>query len=148
MRKGFWLVLVLIVAVGLVLYVEPFRGSPPEPDVSVNGTDIGVTSGSYCWNGLLIDQCADSTYTTPLDMTADQTPAVVKPGEKIEVAFNDGPAPERIQTEQWLKDGTNKTVQLKNEQLTVPNKKGLYIYHVYGWWKQGDGNVAFSVQVK
>lgn len=69
MRKGFWLV--LIVAVGLVLYVEPFRGSPPEPDVSVNGTDIGVTSGSSCWHSLLNSKCVDLIYTTPFDMTAD-----------------------------------------------------------------------------
>ncbi len=147
MRKGFWLVL-LIVVVGLVLYVEPFRGSPPEPDVSVNGRNIGVTSGSSCWHSLLNSKCIDLSDTTPLDMAADQTPTVVKPGQKIEVAFNDGPAPERIQTEQWLKDVRTKTVQLKNEDLTVPTEKGLYIYHVSAWWKKGDGNVAFSVQVK
>ncbi|MDI3235763.1 hypothetical protein QK289_12155 [Exiguobacterium antarcticum] len=146
MRKRLWLV--LIVVVGLILYFEPFRGSPPEPDISVNGADIRVTSGSYCWNGLLISQCADTVYSTPLEMTEKQTPTVVKPGTIIEVAFNDGPPPQRTKAEQWLKDGTNKTVQLKNEQFTAPNKKGLYIYHVYGWWRQGDGNVAFAVQVK
>ncbi|MGX8177194.1 hypothetical protein ACWS7L_06850 [Exiguobacterium artemiae] len=146
MRKGFWLVLLL--AVGLILYVEPFRGAPPEPDVSVNGTDIDVTSGSSCWRSLLNSKCIDLTSSTPLEMTAKQKATVVKPGAIIKVAFNDGPAPQRTKIEHWLKDVTNKTVQLKNEQLTAPNKKGLYIYHVYGWWKQGDGNVAFSVRVK
>lgn len=146
MRKGLWIGLLVIV--GLILFLEPFRGSPPEPDVSVQGKDIEVTSGSYCWNGLFISQCADTVYSTPLEMTAKHTPAVVEPGATIEVAFNDGPSPERIKSERWLEDGTNKTVQLKNERLTVPNKPGRYIYHIYGWWKQGDGNVAFIVEVK
>ncbi|MCT4780859.1 MULTISPECIES: hypothetical protein [Exiguobacterium] len=146
MRKGFWLILLLVG--GLILYFEPFRGAPPEPDVSVNGSKIDVTSGSSCWRSLLNSKCVDLSYSTPLDMTANQTPVVVTPGEKIEIVFNDGPTPERIKTEQWQKDGTNKTIQLKKEQFTAPNKKGLYIYHVYGWWKQGDGNVAFPVRVK
>ncbi|WP_026828293.1 hypothetical protein [Exiguobacterium artemiae] len=147
MKKRFWLVL-LIVVVGLTLYFEPFRGSPPEPDVSVNGREIDVTSGSSCWNSLLNSKCIDLSDTTPLDMTAEQTPTVVKPSEKIDVAFTNGSAPTRIKAEQWQKGDTKKTIQLKNEQLTAPNKKGLYIYHVYAWWKQGDGNVAFSIRVK
>ena len=146
MKKRFWLVLLLIV--GLMLYLEPFRGTPPEPDVSVNGTDIAVTSGSSCWNSLLNSKCIDLSDSTPLDMTAEQTPTVVKPGQKIEVAFNDGPAPERIKAEQWQKDDTKKTIRLNNEQITAPDQKGVYPYHVYAWWKKGDGNVAFPVQVK
>ncbi|MDX1258900.1 hypothetical protein [Exiguobacterium sp. K1] len=146
MKKRFWLVLLLIV--GLMLYLEPFRGTPPEPDVSVNGTDIAVTSGSSCWNSLLNSKCIDLSDSTPLDMTAEQTPTVVKPGQKIEVAFNDGPAPERIKAEQWQKNDTKKTIRLKNEQITAPDQKGVYTYHVYAWWKKGDGNVAFPVQVK
>ena len=94
--------------VGLILFFEPFRGSPPEPDVSVQGKDIEVTSGSYCWNGLFIRQCADTVYSTPLEMTAKHTPTVVEPGATIEVAFNDGPSPERIKSERWLEDGTKK----------------------------------------
>lgn len=146
MKKRFWLVLLLVV--GLMLYLEPFRGTPPEPDVSVNGTDIAVTSGSSCWNSLLNSKCIDLSDSTPVDMTASQTPTVVKPGQKIEIAFNDGPAPERIKAEQWQKNDTKKTIRLKNEQITAPGQKGLYIYHVYAWWKKGDGNVAFPVQVK
>jgi len=146
MKKRFWLVLLLIV--GLMLYLEPFRGTPPEPDVSVNGTDIAVTSGSSCWNSLLNSKCIDLSDSTPLDMTAEQTPTVVKPGQKIEVAFNDGPAPERIKAEQWQKNDTKKTIRLKNEQITAPDQKGVYTYYVYAWWKKGDGNVAFPVQVK
>lgn len=146
MKKRFWLI--LLVVVGLTLYFEPFRGSPPEPDVSVNGRDIAVTSGSSCWNSLLNSKCIDLSDTTPLDMTAGQTPIVVKPGEKIDVAFTDGPAPTRIKAEQWQKGDTKKTIRLKNEQITAPDQKGLYIYHVYAWWKQGDGNVAFPIQVK
>ena len=67
--------------------------------------------------GLFIRQCADTVYSTPLEMTAKHTPTVVEPGATIEVAFNDGPSPERIKSERWLEDGTNKTVQLKNERV-------------------------------
>ncbi|MDW2885381.1 hypothetical protein [Exiguobacterium artemiae] len=146
MKKRFWLVLLLVV--GLMLYLESFRGTPPEPDVSVNGTDIAVTSGSSCWKSLLNSKCIDLSETIPLDMTAEQTPTIVKPGEKIDVAFNDGPSPTRIKAEQWQKGDTKKTIRLKNEQITAPSQKGLYIYHVYAWWKKGDGNVAFPVLVK
>ncbi|OIN66573.1 hypothetical protein BLD48_09640 [Exiguobacterium sp. KRL4] len=146
MRKGFWLILLLVG--GLILFFEPFRGAPPEPEVTVKGTSLETTSGSYCWHSLLRGQCVDYIYTTPLDMTAKQTPTVIKPGAIIDVTYNDGPTPKRIKVEEWQQNGTRKKVRLKDNQLTVPTEKGLYTYHVSAWWGKGDGNVAFLIDVK
>lgn len=147
MRKLFWMLL-LVVLGGLILFFEPFRGAPPEPEITVNKTTLETTSGSYCWHSLLRGQCVDYIYTTQLEMTAKQQPTRVEPGAKIHVVYSDGPTPSHIKTEEWQTGGEHRTIKLTNDQLTVPSKKGLYTYHVSSKWKKGDGNVAFSVEVK
>lgn len=146
-RRTIRLIVILLV-IGLIFIIEPFRNQPPLPDVSVGNQTIPTQQGSYCWHGLIRGQCVDYIYTNPLEMTEKLKPTVVQPESPITIAFHDGPAPDDLKIEQWQDAETRQTVTLHDEQLKAPDARGIYVYHVLADWEQGDGNSAFVIEVK
>lgn len=66
----FQILIILVLLVIAAVIIEPFRMEPPTPEVTVNGKEIFITQGSYCWHGIIFAQCADFIHTTPLDMAS------------------------------------------------------------------------------
>lgn len=139
------LLIVVLVITAIVIF-EPFRSEPPAPKITVNGEDIPTTQGSYCWNGLLFAQCVDFIYSTPLEMAEKHTPTKVMPKEKIKVDFKKEPDSRKI--ELWTSETEIKNISLKDDFFYAPEEKGVYVYHISSWWKQGDGNDAFWIEVQ
>lgn len=137
---------IVVLIIAAIFIFEPFRTEPPAPHITVNGKDIPATQGSYCWNGLLFAQCVDFIYSTPFEMTGNHTPTKVLPKEKIEVDFKKEPDSGTI--ELWTSETKSETILLENGSFSAPEEKGVYVYHIFSWWKQGDGNYAFSIEVK
>lgn len=81
-------------------------------------------------------------------MTRKHKPIVVSPNDKITIDFKRNPNSETLLVEQWFEEHKQKEIELDDGSLLVPAEKGIYVYHIYAWWKQGDGNYAFSVEVK
>ena len=141
------LIIIGLVVIGIFIF-EPFRSEPPTPKVTAGDVDIPVTQGSFCWNGLLSVQCVDKIYTSPLDMAAKHKPTGVIPTEEISITFKKDPLEGTMEVEQWADENNIKDIEIKNDIITVPEEKGVYVYHVRANWKQGDGNYAFSIEVK
>lgn len=136
---------VLILAIAII---EPFRMEPPTPKVTVNGEEIPTTQGSYCWHGMIFAQCADFIHTTPLDMAEEHDPTSVSPQQNIGIDFFREPLDGTLEIEQWIDEDNSKEIELIHDSITIPQEKGIYVYHITALWKEGDGNYAFSVIVE
>lgn len=98
--------------------------------------------------GLLSGRCEDTIYASPIEMTRKHTPTIVSPNDKITIDFKRDPNSETLLVEQWFDEQKQAEIELEDGSFLVPSEKGIYVYHVFAWWKQGDGNFAFSVEVK
>lgn len=146
-KKNFILVILVVLVIAIIVF-EPFRSEPYKPDVSANGSHIPTTLGSYCWMGILRAQCVDYIYTTPIEMAQKHNPTIVSPKEKITINFKKEPISGTLKIEKWTDENNIENVELQNDLITVPEAKGVYVYHVLARWKKGDGNYAFSIEVK
>ncbi len=146
-RKIFTVIIIIgSIIIGLFA-CELFSSSPPTPTVTAGDTKIPTTQGSYCWNGLFSAQCVDKVYTSPIDMAKEHKPTVVSPSEEIKIDFKKEPLAETMKVEQWIDEKYEK-LEVKNNSIVIPKEKGVYVYYVLANWKEGDGNYAFSVEVK
>ncbi|PFA66742.1 hypothetical protein CN378_13545 [Bacillus sp. AFS015802] len=137
----------IIAVFAIILFIiQPFRTSPPTPNVTAGEIFIPTDEGSYCWNGLFSGHCVDKEYSSVVAMAGEEKPTVVSPGEKITVKFNK--KPQKIDAEQWIGEEEVTRVELKDHMLLVPEQKGVYVYHLVAHWRQGDGSYVFSVEVK
>ncbi|MEH6945088.1 hypothetical protein V7014_25245 [Bacillus sp. JJ722] len=141
------IIIIGLVVIGLFVF-EPFRSEPPTPTVTVGNTKIATTQGSYCWNGLLSAQCVDKIYTSPLDMAKEHKPTVVSPNEEIKFDFKKEPIAETLEVEKWIDKDNIENIEVKNNSIVAPKEKGIYVFHILADWEQGDGNYAFSIEVK
>ena len=144
------LIIVLIV-IGLIViglfFFEPFRSEPPTPTVTVGETTIPTTQGSYCWKGLLFAQCVDFVYTSSLEMAKEHKPTVVSPNEEIKIDFKKEPIVETLRVEKWIDKDNLEIYEVKNNSIVAPKEKGIYVFHIFANWEQGDGNYVFSIEV-
>lgn len=135
------------VAIGLFVF-EPFRSEPPKPTIRAGNATIPTTQGSYCWNGLLLAKCEDFAYTSPLEMAKEHRATVVSPNEEIKIDFKIEPFAETLRIEKWIDKDNIEDIEVKNNSIVAPTEKGIYVYHILADWKQGDGNYAFSIEIR
>ncbi|WP_052158969.1 hypothetical protein [Halobacillus sp. BBL2006] len=122
---------------------------PPSPSVvSERGAKIPTTQGSYCWEGSTSAQCVDKVYANPLEMAEQHKPTKVSPNEEIKITFEKEPIDGSLTVEKWVDENRNKEIELENDALVAPKEKGVHYYYVKANWEKGDGNYAFSIEVK
>ncbi|WP_342601038.1 hypothetical protein MHB48_08520 [Psychrobacillus sp. FSL H8-0483] len=63
---------------------------------------------------------------------------------KIEVEQN----PSSIIVNQWNEDGTSQTVELNENEITLPSKEGNYIYEVMAEWSEGKISYVFDINIE
>ena len=136
---------VLVVLVILFFVFDPFRGEPPNPKVEAQGKDIPTVQGSFCWDGLLRNQCVDKVYVDGLDMTKKSKPTVVSSNKKIDISFED--EPESMEIVRWKDKQDAEKVTLTDDAVTAPKETGTYAYEIKAKWSNGDGQFAFLVKV-
>ncbi|MCM3636211.1 hypothetical protein M3152_00660 [Sporosarcina luteola] len=56
--------------------------------------------------------------------------------------------PTSIIVNQWNEDDTSTAVELKDNEITLPLKKGYYIYEVIVEWNNGKATYFFDVNIK
>ncbi|MGE7021457.1 hypothetical protein [Solibacillus cecembensis] len=142
----------MLIIIGLIMigifFFEPFRSEPPTPNVTIGDVDIPTTQGSFCWHGLLSGQCIDKIYTSPLDMADEHKPTGVSPNEEISITFKKEPLEGTMVVEQLVDENNKIDIEVKNDIIKVPKEKGVYAYYVIANWERGNGNYAFSIEVK
>lgn len=121
--------------------------SLPKATVKGSGGAIKTAQGSYCWDTLTVNKCVDKIGPIELIQFNKIKPTIVKQSDKITINYNQKPFKDSIVVEYWNDDSVAK-VSIKNNQIVAPKKKGIYVYHLSGRWKQGSASQVFAIEVK
>ncbi|WP_110929581.1 hypothetical protein [Bacillus massiliglaciei] len=144
-------ILLIVISLAYIIFISfSFfaHAAPPAPDVSIGDKNIPTSQGSYCWEGFLSGECVDKVYASPMELGTEHKATEVSPHSRITIHFSKEPMKENFRVEQWSDEEDVKNIKIKDNMITVPDKSGIYVYHIIAHWKQGDSNYAFSVQVK
>lgn len=126
-----------------------FRSEPPKPTIMAGEKKIAFAQGSYCWSGFLGGKCADMVAPRELIRYAGLQPVVVSPESQITIKFRVKPKQNSLSVQLWTDDDRSPAnVQLKNQTLTVPKEKGVYIYGVSANWRKGSSVYFFVIEVQ
>ncbi|HZG72386.1 MAG TPA: hypothetical protein VEY51_12695, partial [Chondromyces sp.] len=108
---------------------------------------LSVVKGSYCWDGLIHQECVDTALPAELIEHNQMVPVIIAPEALITIHFSRNPRKKSVGVSQWLNDREAKTIQLKRNSFHAPKEEGLYIYSVHAGWPKGDVSYAFAVKV-
>lgn len=139
MKKGWiWLLIVLWLAGCQLGDIQP-----PDLRLAVDGETIDYRLGTYTWSaggrGVAVDAVA------PPLLVKNMNPHPVAPGAKLHLQFDDRPS--TIKAGVW-NGGDANWRPVQNGIITLPEKKGAYIYAIHAFWEEGDAMYAFLVDVR
>ncbi|NOU64873.1 hypothetical protein GC096_12625 [Paenibacillus sp. LMG 31461] len=138
-----------VVLIGFYFISELFRSEPPKPTITAGGKKIAFAQGSNCWSGLFSGVCSDMPAPHELTKYAGLNPVVVSPESQITIKFRIKPKKNSLGVQLWTNnEGTSEIVQLKNQILTVPKEKGVYIYGISANWRKGSSMYFFVIEVR
>ena len=152
MKRYVWIGLIVIaMAVGWFLSLDPFRHQPPEPIVTIENRDVKVYTGTYSWLGMFRGEVAD-TKSEVVDLVKDDPSKKANPEDRLTIRFEEGPTPKSVTIVLWSVEDNedNKEIKTyeKTGQITVPSIPGKYVYQITAVWKEGEGDFAFPIEVK
>jgi hypothetical protein len=150
MKKRLTIIIVAaVLLIGVYFISELFRSEPPKPTITAGDNKIAFAQGSYCWSGLFSGKCADMVAPPELIKFAGLNPVVVSPESQITIKFSKKPKENSLGAQIWKNnDRKSETVQLKNQIITVPKEKGVYIYGVSANWRKGSSVYFFVIEVQ
>ncbi|MCG7344479.1 hypothetical protein MHZ92_10060 [Sporosarcina sp. ACRSL] len=143
-------VLISLVAVGVLVAGIYFivNLTPPKPTITIEKKTVESAQGSYCWNGLMKQQCVDMITPPELIKHHELTPVAVSPGAELTIEFNRKPQENSLVTSIWFSNDEVENVPLHDNVVVVPREKGVYIYNVSAHWEKGSSSYAFVIEVK
>jgi len=149
MKRYVWIGLIVIaMAIGWFLSLDPFRHQPPEPTVTIEDRDVKVSIGTYDWSGIFRGETADAK-AEAIDLVKDDPSTLAKPEDRLTIRFEEGPTPKSVTIVLWsVKDHKEMKTYKKIERITVPSTPGKYVYQIKADWKEGNGDFAFPIDVK
>ncbi|QZY85383.1 hypothetical protein [Exiguobacterium acetylicum] len=149
MKRYVWIGLIVIaMAIGWFLSLDPFRHQPPEPTVTIEDRDVKVSIGTYDWSGMFRGETADAK-AEAIDLVKDDPSTLAKPEDRLTIRFEEGPTPKSVTIVLWsVEDKKEIKTYKKTGQITVPSTPGRYVYQITADWKEGAGDFAFPIEVK
>lgn len=106
-----------------------------------------MANGNFEWNEKNFSS-SSLTYETPQELANRFDTLSLDKGETIEIEIESNLHPQNIILNQINENGTVEKVDLKNNEFTLPENEGYYIYEVEAKWKQGYAFFVFDVEVK
>ena len=129
---------------------------PPNVNIKIDSKEHETKLGSYCWesNAKGKAECVDTA--GPLELLEDVKTIKVNAGEQIKLIMDYTPKPNKIHLSQMKSNHDEMEIEVKDNQFTAPNEKGIYFYSYGFWWmdeedkdlSHGDAFYAFSLEVK
>ena len=148
MKRYLFIGLMMTIAVGWFLSLDPFRHQPPEPEVTIEDRDVKVYTGTYDWSGMFRGEIADAK-AEAVDLVENKPSTQANSEERLTIRFEEGPAPKSVTVVLWSdKDNEKMKTYKKTGQFTVPTTPGRYVYQITANWKEGEGDFAFPINVK
>jgi hypothetical protein len=145
MRK-FLVFLLAVFILSLVGCSEQERDTPPLPIITVEGKELKVAHGSYCWNGPNSSSCVDMISPPEIMKHFGMKPVVVPPQSEVKIQFHE--EPNESGGSMWLTNEKSEKVPITNNVLKLPNEEGVYVYDIYGHWEQGSASYVFVIEVR
>ncbi len=140
--------IVIAMAIGWFLSLDPFRHQPPEPTVRIEGRDVKVYTGTYSWSGMFRGEVAD-TKSGAVDLVKGDPSTQAKPEDRLTIRFEEEPTPKSVTIVLWsVEDKKEIKTYEKTGKISVPTTPGRYVYQITADWKEGDGDFAFPIEVK
>ncbi|WP_284140578.1 hypothetical protein [Virgibacillus sp. LDC-1] len=141
-KLSFLLIVVMLIAVGCKLEGE--QKEPPHMQVKINEITIEAQRGSYKWQYGNQHVVADAA--APFQIAANMDPVVVPAGESASILFTDQSEPE-IEAYLW-EETRSGTLEVDQNELTLPVETGTHIIEVFATWKAGEASYTFVVLVQ
>lgn len=146
MKKFMISLIVLLCSVFGIYFV--ISSKPPSPIITVEGKKVGVVQGTYCWEGLFNNECADTTSPPELIKHKGLKATIVSPESDIKIEFKTKPNKNSMGVNQWLQNGEPTNATLNGNVITAPKEEGVYVYDVFARWDKGSSSYAFIIQVQ
>ncbi|WP_349409969.1 hypothetical protein [Pseudalkalibacillus sp. SCS-8] len=106
--------------------------------------------GSYEWSKE--DQSSEQTVRMdnepPHILAKDLKPTMIERGKVVTIRFNDSESKPSLNVHLWGEDGEKEEVSINESKLTLPEKKGQYIYEITCEWPQGNASYIFVAEIK
>lgn len=140
--------IVIAMAIGWFLSLDPFRHQPPEPTVRIEGRDVKVYTGTYSWSGMFRGEVAD-TKSEAVDLVKGDPSTQANPEDRLMIRFEEEPTPKSVTIVLWsVEDKKEIKTYEKTGKISVPTTPGRYVYQITADWKEGDGDFVFPIEVK
>lgn len=149
MKRYVWIGLIVItIAIGWFLTLDPFRHQPPEPTVTIEGRNVKVYMGTYDWSGMFRGEIGDAK-SEAIDLVKGDPSTQAHPEDRMTIRFEEGPALKSISIVLWSVEANTKLKTYKKTgQISIPTTPGKYVYQIKAEWREGEGDFAFPIDVK
>lgn len=114
--------------------------------IQVNGKKYEMDEGGYRWERKkgLTTETVQTDHLSP-NQVADQLHTIqLAPNTNIHIEVEENP---EMVVYLWNENGRDKEMMIKNNEMTVPQNKGRYIYEVLASWSNGEVSYTFVVEV-
>ncbi|AHA31426.1 hypothetical protein [Exiguobacterium sp. MH3] len=139
---------IVLISLGLLFSLDPFRHQPPAPDVTIENREAKVYLGTYTWSGLFLGETADAK-VGPVEQVKKKQGERVAPEEQMSILFRDGPHPKTVTVELWSVTNGKKLRTFQDaENITLPTTHGKYVYQIRAGWEEGNGYFAIPIEVE
>ncbi|MGE7842562.1 hypothetical protein ACQKNX_17345 [Lysinibacillus sp. NPDC093712] len=114
--------------------------------IHVNGQKYEMDEGGYQWERKkgLTTETIQTDHLSPNQVAEKLHPIQLAPNTNIRFEVEENP---EIVVYLWNENGRDKEIMTKNNEMTVPQNKGRYIYEVLARWSNGEVSYTFVVEV-
>lgn len=142
MKKKFLLILSILLAL-IVIGINLYNSQIPDLKLTQGINEIKILKCPYSWNTLFKHE--KRNYTTPFELTHTFSPLLVRPNTILNLNFNR--KPNNFEITLW-RSNTSAKVQITSSIICTPLEKGIYVYRIDAYWKQGVVAYLFKINVE
>lgn len=136
-------------AVLAILLLAACQDQPPEAAMeSAQGQAAGVLgTHSWTWAGGGVD--AEGMTPPETILAVDMEELTARPGEQVTVSFDDDSSP-ILQAETWDGGAPDETLEVDEQQVTMPAEPGGYPLGIHADWPDSRNNAhyTFFIQIE
>ncbi|MEF3310059.1 hypothetical protein PV433_14255 [Paenibacillus sp. GYB004] len=122
--------------------------SPPTLTVTADKKKIDTVTGSYCWSSLFSEKCVDTIEPSELLKKKKNDPVGLHKATTLNFKFEEEPQTVEVRIEQSNASSTSASVKLEDNQLTLPQENGTYLYIVFSKHAKGTVTHLFTINVE
>lgn len=143
------MILAVLVIISIIISMNILlNNKPPKPTVTIGNSVLKVAAASYCWQGMVSNECVDTISPSELIKNQKIQPTTVSSGAVLNIKYKKKPEKDSIYVSLWKNNQQNKSVHLVKNEFSVPKEKGIYIYFISASWEKGSAAHVFTLEVK